>query len=149
MLNMQEVAVSGTGPLLVLSPVDFVDVEYHAGLLLPVPFDGSITEHTEYVNACQYGYEAYFEVMLTGETFETSTFEAHFYTRTEVVKEVVDNMTKAGWSGLDSLAWRAGFLLGWLSALALTDAVLADLGVQVLLRLVKREQVVSSNGGLQ
>ncbi len=147
MLQLQQVKTPLTGPLPSLSPVDFVDVAYHAGFLLPVSFDRSLTDVPAYSEGCEYGFEDYFEVMYTGGrvasdgvTLIDYTFIPRYYTRQEVAAFVLKALTEDASKERSSFAWYVGFVLGWLSALALTDDDLSRFGLQVLTHLVRLQQ---------
>jgi hypothetical protein len=150
MFDMQAVSTSGTGPLAsvsAVSPLDFIEVDYHPGLLLPVSFDRSIMDDPEYANSCEHGYDQYFAEMLTGTTLETLSWEARVYTRSTVTREIIREMTFIEEDGKRApLAWRVGFFVGWLSALAFTDEALAWFGVEVLTGCIRREQCERGHG---
>lgn len=123
-----------------LAPSHFQHVPYSSALLLPVRFDASIIDDPEYAAACQGGFEGYFEGMLDwNEAGDDLVFVNRCYTWVDIVQNVSDNLlntnTLPGCSPT-SLAWRAGYMLGWLSALALTDRALALRGVSLLCVLV-------------
>jgi hypothetical protein len=149
MLNLQAVSASGTGPLASVAPVsplDFADVDYHPGLLLPVSFDRSITTDPEYIAACQHGFGSYFEEMVnrSEESDDPFPLVARYYTRRDVAAYIVDTLTRHDerWLVVCSpapLCWHVGFLVGWLSALALTNDALAWFGVDVLAGCMRRK----------
>jgi hypothetical protein len=120
----------------VVAPSAFVDIPYSPGLLLPVPFDGSITTNPEYQQACKGGFDGYFEMLFTwtenGEYAPVDRFYSHNDIRQVVVNDVIQGVTEEH----SSLAFCAGDMVGWLSALALTDRSLASYGLSLLVAVI-------------
>lgn len=122
-----------------LTPADFQDVPYSPALLLPACFDSSITANKhQFREGCEGGFEAYFEDMYTwknpDDQDEGLIFVSQFYTLADVksflLKELLPSVLSA------SFPYRVGFVLGWLSALALTNSLLAMQGVRIAESLV-------------
>jgi hypothetical protein len=123
-----------------LTPADFQDMPYSSALLLPVCFDASITSHADYAPAVCDGFDEYFEDMWNVSGTDL-VFVDRFYSWDEVRREIVEgvvprNDLREQFYGLPSLAWRVGFAVGWLSALALTDRALALRGLDWLVQWV-------------
>jgi hypothetical protein len=124
-----------------LTPADFQHVSYSPTLLLPVHWDASITADPEYQAGCECGFDSYFAEMchwlpdLSSFTFvdrlHTSASVRDYLLR-EIVYDPVRNSC--------FLPWRAGWGLGWLSALALTDPSLALLGLELLQTIVLHDE---------
>jgi hypothetical protein len=132
-----------------LSPSLFVDLPYSPVLLLDAHFGADLTDHKDFVTACGEGFEFYFENMYHyGSEDLPEVFEDYFYTWPEVEDVVIENVMLSSpgeqvyvrMFGPISLAWRAGFVLGWLSALALVDRVLALCGLALLQQKVQTLQ---------
>ena len=129
------------------------EVPYSPALLLESSFDASITDSDEFRKACQWGYDAYFEDMyITGESETALVFVAKCYTWAEIVEFVTQNALGENAPGyFISRDWRAGFGLGWLSALALTNRQEAMMGLTMLTVLIvapasDRKSVASRHG---
>lgn len=136
-------AVADT-PIRRLTPADFSDTPYHPTLLLSLQVDQAITSHKEYQNACKWGYDFYFEGMYEEDEQGNDVFAEHIYTEPEVATLVMREM-QGDFPLAVPLAIRVGVVLGMLSALALTDLPLAQLGRQMLLHLVQFELMCSSS----
>ena len=121
-----------------LTVADFAELPYSPALLLDAKFDVSITDDPEFRIACRWGFDAYFELMhRLDKASGKSVFVAEVYSWDEVVRFLLNNvMDERGVADDRYRGWRAGFLLGWLSALALTDRVLAVNGLAIVERLV-------------
>lgn len=123
-----------------LTPVDFKDIPYASFLLLCVSFDTSIMSDSIYPRACSCGFVGYFEDMYDDD----GVFVNRFYTRSEVCalvgSEVCADESHVPLDMRSSLAWRVGYYVGWLSALALTDRAVALVGLHLLAVLVDRLQ---------
>ena len=116
-----------------LTAADFVDMSYSPALLLDSKFDVSITDDSEFREACEDGFKAYFEGMYEMDEEDDDVFVERCYTWAEVIESVVDNALSEGEPGrLLPCVERAGFALGWLSALALTDRSMARRALTVL-----------------
>lgn len=130
----QHVHMIPSTPAAALAPADFSDVSYHPSLLLPVTWASSLVAPAEYANACRDGFISYFEEMMErDEDHDEVVYISRYYTRREVFHQIAENVTQQELP----LSWRAGFMLGWLSALALTDRTLAIEGLQVLTSLLE------------
>jgi len=114
------------------------DLPYSPALLLESSFDASITDSDEFRRGCQWGFDAYFEDMyVTGESETELVFVAKCYTWAEIVEFVTQNALGENAPGyFISRDWRAGFGLGWLSALALTNRREAMMGLTMLTALI-------------
>lgn len=147
MLDVRSTASSFVAlvPAPVVKPSDFLTLSYAPALLLDVRFPIVVIADAVFSDACEVGFDAYFDEMMSGSTFEDSYLEDHFYTWDEVERVLCENMSSAYG---DSLPWRAGFCLGWLSALALTDRPLALRGAELLCLLVASEHRALSAGSV-
>ena len=127
-----------TGPLPAVSAAAFVDLPYSPALLLHSSFRAAILDDAEFAPACGYGFEAYFEEMYQdNETGTGSVFVARSYSWAEVIDFVMENARSHEARFMPpSLAWDAGFVLGWLSAHALVDRPVALMALEVLHRLI-------------
>lgn len=123
------------------SPADFKDLPYSPMLLLSTHFDASLTTDPEYDEGCECGFDSYFTEMhhwlpgLRGYTFVDrfhTPVSVRDYLESEIVYDPVRNP--------DLLPWRAGWGLGWLSALALTDQSLALMGLELLRTIVLHDE---------
>ncbi len=116
-----------------LTVADCSDMPYAPVLLLDSKFDASITDDSEFREACEDGFKAYFEEMYEWDEEDDDVFVERCYTWAEVIESVVDNALSEGEPGrLLPCVERAGFALGWLSALALTDRSMARRALTVL-----------------
>src|SRR5262249_23172136 len=95
----------------------------------------------EYHEGCEWGFNYYFAEMhcwlpqMRGFTFVERLYTSasvREYLLSEIVYDPVRNPTY--------LAWRTGWGLGWLSALALTDRSLALRGLELLQELVLHDE---------
>lgn len=117
-----------------LTAADFVDLPYSPTLLLDSKFNTSITDDVAFREACQSGYLMYFDDMYDWDVEQgCSVFVAERYTWDEVIERVVDNALPEDEFGCWlPCAERVGYTLGWLSALALTERVMAERALLVL-----------------
>src|SRR5579885_2153137 len=107
-------------PMLTLA--QWAELPYSPALLLDSRFDASITDDEEFRKACQCGFDGYFDVLSGSDASGVFTVVEHDYSWSEVVCFLVEDVMAADEAmSRISRAWRAGFGLGWLSALALTD----------------------------
>jgi hypothetical protein len=124
-----------------LTPDDFQDISYSPTLLLPVQFDTSLTLDPEYQEACQVGFDEGFGLLSEEDERELFNWDM---VKNEVLTSLLDvqKVLPPGFPTL-SLAWASGFLLGWLSALALVDRSLALRGLELLtVLLIFREKAM-------
>ena|SRR5437588_5830335 len=123
------------------SPTDFKDLPYSPTLLLSAHFDAALTVDPEYHQGCECGFDSYFTEMhhwlagLRGYTF-VDCFHTLVSVRDYLLNEIVYDPVR----NPDLLAWRAGWGLGWLSALALTDRSLALMGLELLRKIVLHDE---------
>lgn len=123
------------------SPADFKDLPYSPTLLLSVPFDAALTADAEYQESCEWGFNSYFAEMShwTSDLSRCTFIDRHYssaHVRQYLLREVgYDPVCNPG-----RLASRAGWGLGWLSALALTDQPLALCGLELLQELVLHDE---------
>jgi hypothetical protein len=127
---------SGVPVTVAAKPSDVVDLPYSPALLFNVHFPIVVVADEAFSTACRIGFDMYFEDMFHGKLLEALQFEDHFYTWEEVERIVRDLLSPA--SG-ERLVWRVGMCLGWLSALALTDRLVAERGVELLCSLANAE----------
>jgi hypothetical protein len=105
-----------------LTVAEIAEIDYSPVLLLDAKFDVAVTDDPAFRSACEYGFDAYFEDMCEWNESGTETvLVERCSTWAEIVRWVVSNaLTEERPGRLLSRGWRAGFGLGWLSALALT-----------------------------
>ena len=116
-----------------LTIADFVEMPYSPAVLLDSKFDASMTYDPEFREASRDGFTFYFEEMYEWDEEDNEVFVGRCYTWVEVIESVVDNALSEGEPGrLLPCVERAGFALGWLSALALTDRSTARRALTVL-----------------
>jgi len=132
--------VPGT-PVPIAKPSSFVEVAYTPALLLPVHLDAALTTHADFASACEEGFYVYFEDLYANASDGELVCVERVYALTKVYAEVCEGVL----SFLDrrfgdeiTLASSVGFVLGWLSALALAQPVEAHAGV-VLLQVLATE----------
>ena len=141
-------------PVVSFPPSAYVDIPYSPALLLDARFDASIVDSERFRDGCVSGFDTYFDELYVRVAGQEYAFVDRVSTWDEVEKMVVEWFLEEDEEGDVSLRWNAGFMLGWLSALALTDRVLALRGLDMLQVLVsyrrcevaRREQVVASYG---
>lgn len=142
-----------TDALPVVSSIAWEEVSYASELLLNACFDASIMDHGDFRPACQCGFEGYFGCLYQDDESGNEVFVHRLYTWHEVQSEIVAIVARCydAWElaieqlhGVLSLARRAGYTLGWLSALALVDPALAVQGVDLLVLLVSACQLEES-----
>ena len=128
-----------TGPLPAMSAAAFVDVPYSPALLLEASLSAAITDDEEFTSGCSWGFECYFEEMYRVNEERTGTvFVERSYSWAEVIAFVLENARSHEARYMPpSLAWDAGFVLGWLSAHALVDRPVALLALEVLRGLIE------------
>jgi len=117
-----------------LTVAAFAEVPYSPALLLESSFDASVTDSEEFHLGCKWGFDAYFDTMYGwGESKAELVFVEKRYTWAEIVEFVFLTALGEDPPGYVTLRdWRAGFGLGWLSALALTNRHEAMLGLTML-----------------
>lgn len=112
------------------SPDECGYIEYSASHLLRARLPACLVSHKRFDEGCTEGYAAYslfVERQADGTPCRYSFFE--------VVEYVMDNFT-AEVVGYVDVTYRCGYLLGWLSAVALTDKVVAMRGLDLMMSLV-------------
>ncbi len=135
-------------PVVTLAPVtrspstaDFKDLPYSPTLLLSAQFDSALTADPEYQESCEWGYESYFAEMHRWlPDLREFTFHDRIHTLTSVEQYLLCEVVYDPVRNPGSLASRAGWGLGWLSALALTDRPLALSGLELLQDLVLQDE---------
>jgi hypothetical protein len=122
----------------VLTVAAFAEVPYSPALLLESSFDASVTDSDEFHLGCKWGFDAYFDTMYElGASKAELVFVEKHYTWAEIVEFVIQTVLGEDPPGYVTLrAWRAGFGLGWLSALALTNRREARMGLTMLTTLL-------------
>lgn len=135
-------------PVLTLTPVprsstpaDFQNLPYSPTLLLSAPFAASLTADPEYQAGCECGFDSYFTDMhhwLPG--LRGFFFVDRLYTPASVRDYLSREITYDPVRNPCFLSWRAGWGLGWLSALALTDRPLALSGLEQLQTIVLQDE---------
>ena len=132
----------------VFTPADLKDISYSPAFLLPVHFSSFIGDSLAYGHAYEDGFNSYFDDMLQENKAGTDfQFIARFYTRAEIMQIVAENMVtdfqayQHDWS---LFSYNSGFVVGWLSALALTDCASALAGLAFLTVLIAQLQKVFS-----
>ncbi len=125
-----------------LTVAAFVDVPYSPALLLESSFDVSVIHDLDFRSGCEWGYNAYFENMCEWDgAHEELIVVPQHYTWPKIVAFVVETAGAVGCfrdkrgDGFP-FAWHAGFGLGWLSALALTNRHEAMMGLAMLTALI-------------
>jgi hypothetical protein len=115
----------------------FVDMPYSPAVLLESRFDVSMTGDGEFRAGCELGYGTYFEGMFEwNESCTDIVFVEKCYSWREVVEFVVATGCHRDEPEPTPRSWSAGFGLGWLSALALTNRHEAVMGLTVLTALL-------------
>jgi hypothetical protein len=99
------------------------EVSYSPVLLLDARLGASITDDPDFCDCCQLGFEVYFD-FLPSDGIVADVMMGF----------VVNNLVDSG-DGVMPLPSAAGLVLGWLSALALTDRSLASQGLDLLITL--------------
>ncbi len=124
-----------TSVITLLTPADFEDVAYTPALLLRASFDASITSAVDYQEGCKFGFADCLEMVVSDDPDTVK----HCTSRPVVCSFVARNLCN---DEVDPspLAWRVGFVFGWLSALALTNRSMASVGLGLLTVLVNRLQ---------
>ena len=132
MLNRTEIRQPG------LTVAAFAEVPYSPALLLESSFDASVTDSDEFHLGCKWGFDAYFDTMYHwGESKAELVFVEKHYTWAEIVEFVIQTVLGEDPPGSVTLRdWRAGFGLGWLCALALTNQREARMGFTMLTTLL-------------
>ena len=125
-------------PTGLVAPSLFVDLPYAPGLLLDAHFPIAVVADEVFSQACRIGFDAYFEDLYEGSSSDEMHFVDRFYTTAQVKNEVGTEMLSPQ-AQQEQLPWRVGFVLGWLSALALAQPQEAQAGLHFLLSIVERE----------
>ncbi|GHO51697.1 hypothetical protein [Ktedonobacter robiniae] len=108
---------------------DFVSTEYSSAFLLSTRLDTWIVGDSEFQKVCEWGFDGYFESMYCeSEDPAQLVLAEQSYSEAEVVQLVVDVVLP---DHMESVASRAGYALGWLSALALIDRQTSLIGLSV------------------
>jgi hypothetical protein len=120
-------------------PAD-LDVVYTPDVLLETPYQAALLAHADFAEACEGGFESYFEELVTfDDEREVEVFIKRENSWEEIVAYLEDNVCTPDdlWAPT-SLATKVGFCHGWLSALALFDLAEAQRGVVVLTMLAQQ-----------
>jgi hypothetical protein len=126
-------------PVPMAKPSQFAEVVYTPALLLSVQLDAVLTEQADFAQACERGFNSYFEELYVDGQDGQFLCVDRVYSLAEVyhvVQESVMSFLDMRF-GVTSLSWCAGFALGWLSALALAQPVEAHAALVVLQQAVK------------
>ena len=130
------------------SSAQFVELPYTPALLSESGFPVSLTDDPEFQRACETGFDGYFENMFEWNEEKTDlVFVEQFYTLSEIktiLQQGIQDFIASRPHITMSLAWHAGFWLGWLSAVALVHSAHAQVGLDrhrafVLLQYEKQE----------
>jgi len=121
-------------------------VPYSSALLLPLPdLAPAIVCNHDFVTACEYGHENYFEDMYEWNSTHDDLIYVHkSFTSFEVFAVVQENLRQEmPLPDLEqtTLPWRVGFVFGWLSALAHYQPVQAQHGLCLLVGLVRERRL--------
>ena len=115
------------------------ELPYTSALLLPLPaLSSAIVCNQEFVESCEVGYGAYFE-LLDEWVGGSLTFVYKPYILSQVYTLMRDEFSSSPVPCTTSCSFRAGFVFGWLSALANYQPAHADRGLSLLVALVKKE----------
>lgn len=120
-----------------------LDISYTPDVLLHAPLRESITSHAHFEEACAAGFEGCFEGLVDVDGNGEEVFVKRGYSWDEVVMFLVDVVTEELPVLCLPLAWKVGFCLGWLSALALLQPEDARRAMVVLLVLLGPGAVVN------
>lgn len=121
----------------ILTITQWAEVPYTPAFLLNSRFDASITDDDEFRKACRFGFDGYFDYMFGYDASRVYRCIEQVYQWSDVVSFLIEDvMSQEEPSAFLTLGWRAGFGLGWLSALAFTDRTLALMGLEVLTVLI-------------
>lgn len=122
------------------SVLEYVALPYSPSLLLEVHFPLALVADHGFSEACEVGFNDYFGEMCQESTLDELVCVERVYTWADVEQRVVSDMVTASEKLGERLPWCAGYALGWLSALALTQRSLALRGVGFLYALVTQVQ---------
>ena len=121
---------------------DDIGLLYSPALLFDAGLDASITDHPDFSDACRDGFRDFVWDMYEDGKEGNGVFVSRSYTYPEIEREIVLGVARRYDAGeqffeqkcgyFPSLSLRTGFMLGWLSALALIDRPLALRGVRLL-----------------
>ena len=150
MLNQVQVTKQRTTFLTPVVPVaadlPIHEQPYTPALLLPLPsLSSALVCDLEFVHACQYGYDDYFEEMFvrvadTSSFTDDYAFQHQMYTFADVRALVVENISLPDCERHQTTpSFCAGFVFGWLSALSKYQPSLARQGITFFVQLVKQE----------
>ena len=127
-----------------VSIADCSDMPYSPALLLDGRLDASITDNSDFHDACEWGFNSYFDGMsvprpgATSRGFDDFMLVEKRYTAHYVIGEIVANMREI--NDDNRLVSAVGVSLGWLSALAFVQRLEALQGLEALMLLVRIEQ---------
>jgi hypothetical protein len=132
--------VLSVSPTMRPSVLTFVEIPYTPSLLLGVQLPIAVVADHAFSEACEIGFNNYFEEMYQCSLSGECSFVERFYTWVDVEREMREQVITFHEKYGERLSWCAGFALGWLSALALVDRPLALQGVTFMSALVARLQ---------
>lgn len=146
-------AVSISEHQAVLSPeqllTSFASVEYRPAFLLSPDLDRVIVGTDDYRRATQHGFESYFEEMYQDDPTNEAEmiFVPHLHTRREMLAAILETMRDYSPPfRRPLLAWRVGFVVGWLSAFAIADPENARVGIHFLQQCILFELDIEPEG---
>ena len=120
-----------------LTVAGYVELPYAPTLLLDSRFGAWVTDDAAFRSACRIGFEVYSEGRCERDSDGKLMGVEQPYTWAEIVGFVVEQVLYEDRPGYcASVGWRAGFVLGWLSALALVNRAEALRALVVLRALV-------------
>ncbi len=134
------IQVSSVPPMTRPSVLTFVEMPYTPSLLLEVQLPISVVADSAFSEACEIGFNSYFEDMYQCSSSGECTFVERLYTWADVEREVREQVVTTHEKYGERLPWCAGSALGWLSALALTDRPLALQGAALVSALIACKQ---------
>ena len=117
------------------------DFSFSPALLLPLPALASaiVCDH-DFVDGCAFGYECYVEELPNPLVGESLVYTYTWYTFSQVYALMRNEFPPLpSIPYMAPLPWRAGFVFGWLSALACNQPAYAERGLGFLVALVKKE----------
>ena len=145
MLNQAHVTTQHTtflAPVVpVAAPLPFHELPYSPSLLLSLPdLSSALVCNHEFVTACEYGYDGYFEEMYTSDL----VFQQRNYTPSELSAFLHEELASSRDALHETtLAWRVGFVFGWLSAFSKYQPALVKHGLRMMVWFVRERNIHS------